>query len=43
MSGYTADAISGRGHLEEGVHFLSKPFSIEQLAAKVRQVLNEKG
>ena len=42
MSGYTAEAISSRGLLEEGVHFLSKPFTTEQLAAKVRQVLDGK-
>ena len=35
-------AISSRGLLEEGVHFLSKPFTTEQLAAKVRQVLDGK-
>jgi two-component system, cell cycle sensor histidine kinase and response regulator CckA len=39
MSGYTADAISQHGLLEPGVHFLSKPFTTEQLAAKIRQVL----
>ena len=40
MSGYTADAITDRGVLDEGVHFIQKPFSIRDLAAKVRMVLN---
>jgi len=39
MSGYTADVISQRGVLDEGVHFLSKPFSMETLADQVRTVL----
>ncbi|MRR56091.1 MAG: PAS domain S-box protein [Deltaproteobacteria bacterium] len=39
MSGYTADVITQRGILEEGVHFIQKPFSIQKLAAKVREVL----
>jgi PAS domain S-box-containing protein len=41
MSGYTADIISNRGVLEEGVSFIAKPFSIKQLAFKVREVLDE--
>jgi len=40
MSGYTADAISQHGVLEEGVSFIQKPFSLSELAVKVRQVLD---
>ncbi len=39
VSGYTADVIAHHGVLDEGVHFLQKPFSIQALAAKVREVL----
>ncbi|MCF6290227.1 MAG: PAS domain S-box protein [Desulfobacterales bacterium] len=39
MSGYTANAIAHSGILDEGVHFIQKPFSIKDLAAKVRQAL----
>ena len=39
MSGYTADVIAQRGVLEEGVQFLSKPFSRDDLACKLREVL----
>ncbi len=39
MSGYTADVIAPHGVLEKGVHFIQKPFSMHQLAAKVRQAL----
>ncbi len=39
MSGYTSDIIAHRGILDEGVDFIKKPFSIRDLAAKVREVL----
>lgn len=39
MSGYTAEAIVHRGVLNEGVHFLQKPFSSSELAEKIREVL----
>ena len=41
MSGYTADVIAHNGVLDEGVHFIQKPFSIQDLAVKVREVLND--
>jgi two-component system, cell cycle sensor histidine kinase and response regulator CckA len=40
MSGYTADIVAHRGILEEGMHFLQKPFTPLGLAKKVREVLN---
>jgi PAS domain S-box-containing protein len=42
MSGYTADAIAHRGVLDQGVHFIQKPLSVEGLAVKVKEVLDEK-
>ncbi len=39
MSGYTANVIAHRGILDEGVRFIQKPFSIKDLAAKVRDTL----
>ncbi|MEX2264267.1 MAG: PAS domain S-box protein [Bryobacteraceae bacterium] len=40
-SGYTADMISRRGVIEPGVAYLPKPFTLESLAAKVRDVLTD--
>ena len=40
MSGYTDDVISHHGVLNEGVHFINKPFSPGGLAARVREVLD---
>jgi len=41
VSGYTADVIAHRGILEEGIHFLQKPFNRRDLAFKVRQILEQ--
>ncbi|MBI9075237.1 MAG: PAS domain S-box protein [Desulfatibacillum sp.] len=40
MSGYTADVIARRGILDEGVHFIQKPFTKHNLAIKIRDVLD---
>jgi signal transduction histidine kinase/ActR/RegA family two-component response regulator len=40
MSGYTANVIALQGVLDPGVHFLQKPFSLEQLMAKLREALD---
>lgn len=40
MSGYTADVISPHGVLAAGTHFLQKPFTPNELAAKVRETLD---
>jgi len=40
MSGYTANAIAHHGVLDEGVHFIQKPFTKRDLASLVRKVLD---
>ena len=39
MSGYTANVIAHQGVLDEGVYFIQKPFSIDDLSAKIREAL----
>ncbi len=41
MSGYTANVIAHRGVLDEGVHFIQKPFSKTDLAVKARKALGD--
>ncbi len=40
MSGYTANVIEDHGVLEKGVNFIQKPFSKNNLGAKVREILD---
>jgi len=40
VSGYTDDAIVNHGVLEDDLHFLQKPFAPDDLALKVREVLD---
>ena len=41
MSGYTANVIAHHGVLDEGTHFINKPFSKQDLSAKIREILND--
>jgi signal transduction histidine kinase len=41
ISGYTDDVIAHRGVLAPGTRFLAKPFTGEQLLARVREALDE--
>lgn len=40
MSGYPANAIARFGVLEEGVQLIHKPFSMEKLASRIRDILD---
>ena len=40
MSGYTADIIAHHGVVENGVFFIPKPFSGQELTAKIREALD---
>jgi YesN/AraC family two-component response regulator len=41
MSGYTANVIAHHGVLDDGVHFLQKPFSLNDLSEKVKDILGD--
>jgi YesN/AraC family two-component response regulator len=41
MSGYTANVIADHGVLDEGVNFIQKPFSKQDLSAAIRRILGE--
>jgi hypothetical protein len=40
MTGYTSNAIAHNNVLDPGVHLLPKPFTKDQLAQKIRNVLD---
>ena len=41
MSGYTANVIAHQGVLEQGVQFIQKPFSMQEIAARVDTALKQ--
>jgi two-component system, cell cycle sensor histidine kinase and response regulator CckA len=43
MSGHTSDVIVTHGVLKKGVQFIQKPFSIDELARKIGQILVSAG
>ncbi|HRS83028.1 MAG TPA: PAS domain-containing protein [Smithellaceae bacterium] len=42
MSGYPANVIARQGVLDEGVHFIQKPFLMKDLAAKLREAVADR-
>jgi hypothetical protein len=41
MSGYTADTIAHQGVLDDGIAFIQKPFSIQDMIKKIRCLLDD--
>ena len=39
ITGYADNAAIGNGHLEPGMHVLTKPFVMENLAARIKAVM----
>jgi PAS domain S-box-containing protein len=39
ITGYAENAVIGDGHLEPGMHVLTKPFAIETLASRIRDLI----
>jgi two-component SAPR family response regulator len=42
-TGYTRNAIVHNGRLDPGVDLIGKPFTFDQLATKVRKILDDIG
>ena len=41
MSGYTANIIAHKGVLDTGINFIQKPFSLQAMAIKIHEVMNQ--
>jgi PAS domain S-box-containing protein len=39
ITGYAENAAIGNGHLERGMHVLTKPFAMEKLAARIKAIM----
>lgn len=39
ITGYAENAVVGNGHLEPGMHVLTKPFGMEALASRIRDII----
>ena len=39
ITGYAENAVIGHGHLEPGMHVLTKPFAMDRLAERVRSII----
>ena len=41
ITGYASSAAIGSGNLERGMHILTKPFAVEQLALRIKAIISE--
>ena len=39
ITGYAENAVVGNGHLEAGMHVLTKPFAMEALASRIKEII----
>ena len=40
ITGYAENAVVGNGHLDPGMHVMTKPFAMEALATRIRTLIN---
>ncbi|SEL94702.1 PAS domain S-box-containing protein [Pseudoxanthomonas sp. GM95] len=40
ITGYAENAVLSHGHLDQGMHVLTKPFSLDDLATRIRELIN---
>jgi PAS domain S-box-containing protein len=43
ITGYAENAVIGNGHLDPGMHILTKPFPMEVMSARIRELLGTGG
>ena len=39
VTGYAENAVLSHGHLDPGMHILTKPFAMDELARRVKAIL----
>ena len=39
ITGYAENAVVGDGHLDPGMHVMTKPFALEALASRIRELI----
>jgi hypothetical protein len=42
ITGYAENAVIGDGHLRPGMHVLTKPFAMEELGRRIKNILSTK-
>ena len=43
ITGYAENAVIGQGHLQPGMHILTKPFSLETLGSRISEIIAASG
>ena len=43
ITGYAENAVVGDGHLEPGMHVMTKPFAMEALASRIKELIAGRG
>ncbi len=41
ITGYAENAVISNGHLEPGMHVLTKPFAMDKLASRIKDIITE--
>jgi hypothetical protein len=39
ITGYAENAVVGNGHLDPGMHVMTKPFAMEALAGRIKDLI----
>jgi hypothetical protein len=39
ITGYAENAVVGDGHLEPGMHVMTKPFAVDALATRIKELI----